>query len=124
MELVLDDHQDPSNPLHWVRTITNWPYGLHFDPSMPRVICVRAEGEMAAGSPAFVDDGRTAGVTREICHAAAHCVSTYVNYLGEQNASRKRHPTSLTPGAWTGKMPWTTEPHPKKGGLPQKWQIQ
>jgi hypothetical protein len=124
MELVLGNHEDPANPLHWVRTITNWPYDLHCDPSMPRIIRVCADGEMAAGSPAFVDDGRTAGVTREICHSAAHRVSTYVNFLGEQNASRKRRPTSRTPGAWTGKMLWTNEPHPKKGVLPQKWQIQ
>lgn len=124
MELVLGNPTDPANPLHWVSTITNWPYTLKYDPSMPWVIRVRADGEMAAGSPAFVDDGRTAGVTREICHAVAHRVSTYVNYLGEQNASRKRRPTSRTPGAWTGKMLWTNEPHPKKGVLPQKWQRQ
>jgi hypothetical protein len=65
MELILGDPTDPVNPLHWVSTITNWPYDLKYDTSMPRVIRVRADGEMAAGSPAFVDDGRTAGVTRD-----------------------------------------------------------
>jgi hypothetical protein len=123
MELVLGDHKDPSNPLHWMSTITNWPFTVGYDPSLPRIVRVRDDGEMAAWSPAFVDDGRTAGVTRKICHAAAHRVSTRVNYLGEQNASRKRRPTSLTPGAWTGKMLWTNEPHPRKGILPDKWKI-
>lgn len=46
-----------------------------------------------------------------------------MNYLGEQKASRKRRPTSLTPGAWTGKMLWTNEPHPRKGILPDKWKL-
>eukprot|EP00804_Cyclotella_cryptica_P009707 CCRYP_011249-RA/>CCRYP_011249-RA protein AED:0.25 eAED:0.25 QI:0/0/0/0.5/1/1/2/0/403 len=31
---------------------------------------------------------------------------------------------SRTPGAWTGKMLWTNEIHPKKGILPEKWKIQ
>lgn len=30
---------------------------------------------------------------------------------------------SKTPGAWTGEMLWTNEPHPHKGILPEKWKI-
>jgi hypothetical protein len=90
MELVFGDRiMDSSNPLHWVRVITSWPYDFGYDASMPRVISVYADGEMVAGSPAFIDDSRYAGVTQELCHAAAHRVSTYVNYLGKQNASQK-----------------------------------
>jgi hypothetical protein len=124
MELALGDHSLPSNPLHWVRVIVNFPFSLNYDPSMPRVIKVRADGEMSCGTPAFVDDGRLTGVNKDLCDAGAHRFCTRINYLGEQNASRKRRPTTQTPGAWTGKMLWTNEPHPKKGILPEKWTLQ
>jgi hypothetical protein len=91
---------------------------------MLRVIRVRADGEMAAGFPAFMDDGCITGVTDKIYDEATHKVCTQVNYLGEQNASCKCHSRSRTPGAWTGKMLWTNEPDPRKGILPEKWKIQ
>lgn len=124
MELATGDNKDPTNPLHWMDAIGNFPFDTNYDPSLPRVIRIRADGEMAAGTPAFVDDGRTAGVSEQICDAATHRFCTGINYLGEQNASRKRRPKSLKPGAWTGKMLWTNEPHPRKGVLPEKWKLQ
>lgn len=121
MELITGDISDPSNPLGWTRVITNWPFDFGYDPSMPRVIRVRQDGEMAPGYPAFVDDGRISGVSKVICDSATHRFCTKVNHLGEQNASRKRRPSSTTPGAWTGKMLWSHETHPIKGILPEKW---
>ena len=32
--------------------------------------------------------------------------------------------STTTPGAWTGKMLWTNEDHPRKGVLPEKWKLQ
>ena len=124
MELAIGDLRDPSNPLGWVRAVGNFPFQKNYDPSLPRIIRIRQDGEMAAGTSAFVDDGRTAGVTDTICDQATHRFCTRINYLGEQNASRKRRPTTTNPGAWTGKMLWTNEPHPMKGVLPEKWNIQ
>ena len=85
---------------------------------------IRADGELAVGTPAFVDDGRITGVSKDLCDKGAHQFCTRINYLGEQSAARKRRPTSLQPGAWTGKLLWTNEPHPKKGILAEKWRIQ
>ena len=124
MELVCGDHTDPTNPLHWTSVIENYPFTRPYDPSMPRVIRVREDGEMAAGTPSFVDDGRITGVNEEICDAATHRFCTRINYFGEQNASRKRRPRSQKPGAWTGKMLWTDEDHPRKSVLPEKWKAQ
>eukprot|EP00956_Cyclotella_meneghiniana_P036907 scaffold132204_cov35-Cyclotella_meneghiniana.AAC.1 len=124
IELIPGDIADTKNALGWTRVITNWPFDFGYDPSMPRVIRVRHDGEMAPGYPAFVDDGRISGVSKQICDSATHRFCTKVNYLGEQNASRKRRPASTTPGAWTGKMLWTHESHPIKGILPEKWKIQ
>ena len=123
MELAIGDHKDPSNPLHWIDAIGNFPFTKNYDPSLPRIIKLRKDGEMAAGTSAFVDDGRTAGVSEKICDAATHRFCTRINYLGEQSAARKRRPTSKTPGAWTGKMLWTDQPHPRKGVLPEKWKL-
>ena len=124
IELAVGDHKDPANPLHWADAIGNFPFDQNYDPSLPRIIRVRHDGEMAAATPAFVDDGRIAGVSEQICDAATHRFCTRINYLGEQNASRKRRPKSRKPGAWTGKMLWTTDPHPVKGVLPEKWKLQ
>eukprot|EP00956_Cyclotella_meneghiniana_P029273 scaffold70321_cov60-Cyclotella_meneghiniana.AAC.2 len=124
IELITGDISDPKNALGWSDVITNWPFDFGYDPSMPRVVRVRHDGEMAPGFPAFVDDGRISGVSKPICDAATHRFCSKVNYLGEQNASRKRRPASTTPGAWTGKMLWTHEPYPIKGILPEKWSKQ
>ncbi len=59
----------------------------HNDPSMPRVICVRKDGDMAPGIPAFMDDGRITGVSDTICEMATHRFCTKINSVGEQNAS-------------------------------------
>jgi hypothetical protein len=123
LELVVGNRLDPTNPLGWIRVIENYPLTRGYDPSMPRVIRVRADGDMAPGIPAFVDDGRVTGPSDPICDAATHQLCTQVNAKGEQNASRKRRNMSKTPGAWTGKLLWTDEPHPRKAILPEKWKI-
>ena len=82
---------------------------------------IRKDGNLAAGAPTFIDDGRSTGPSKEIAEAAAHQLSSRINSLGEQDASRKRRPVSLTPGAWTGKLLHCNLPHPRKAVLHEKW---
>ena len=54
----------------------------------------------------FVDDSRrTIGPTQQLAHAATHRIEYYMmGYLGLQDATRKRRPTSQRPGKWTSSM--------------------
>jgi hypothetical protein len=52
----------------------------------------------------FVDDNRTGGSSEEECWNATKRFAQLVQYLGIQDAPRKRRPPSRTPGAWAGSV--------------------
>jgi hypothetical protein len=60
----------------------------------------REDGRIASD----VDDLRTIGASEELCQEVTHRVASVVNYLGMQDAPRKRRPASQTPGAWAGSL--------------------
>ena len=121
MELTMGNHADPKNPFQWARVLQNYPFSKTYDPSLPRVMKIRDDGNLASEAPTFIDDGRSTGSTKETAEAAAHALSCGTNKLGEQDAARKRRPVSLTPGAWTGKLLHCNKPHPRKAVLHEKW---
>jgi hypothetical protein len=47
---------DPKNPWQWETLRLNLPGDSDYDPSMPRVMLVRADGEMATQEANYVDD--------------------------------------------------------------------
>jgi hypothetical protein len=49
-----------------------------------------------------VDDLRPTGATKEECWRAGRKAASVVNWLGCQDASRKRRDSSQDPGAWAG----------------------
>jgi hypothetical protein len=50
----------------------------------------------------FVDDLRGSGPTVELTWAVSRTVVARIQYLGVQEASRKRRPPTRSPGAWAG----------------------
>eukprot|EP00956_Cyclotella_meneghiniana_P035315 scaffold113755_cov23-Cyclotella_meneghiniana.AAC.1 len=90
---------------------------------MPRVILLRKDGEKATRRVTFVDDihgssrGRDAGPARE----ASRILAGGMNYLGNQDAARKRGPPTLIPRPWNGFMTHTDTPYPVKGTTAKKW---
>ena len=59
---------------------------------------------MAAHFVCYIDDIRGIGDSERVCRAATRRVASWVNYLGQQDAPRKRRPPAKVPGAWAGAM--------------------
>ena len=61
-------------------------------------------GDLAAFFTTYIDDVRSGGPSEDICVDATHQVACRVNYLGQQDAARKRRRVSQEPGPWAGAM--------------------
>jgi hypothetical protein len=69
----------------------------------------RKDGRMASDVVTYIDDLRTIGASEELCQEVTHRVASVVNYLGMQDAPRKRRAPSQSPGAWAGSMVTTDD---------------
>ena len=123
MEMCMGDPHALDNPFQYEQCWLNLPTSPDYDPSMPRVLLLKKNGELAAMKVTFVDDlhaadrGKTAAPARE----AARVIATRMNYYGNQVAARKVGPPTLIPRAWNGFMTHTDEPYPVKGTTTKKW---
>jgi hypothetical protein len=91
---------DGSNPFYWDKDILNLPGASNFDPTRPKVMKWDSRnGWMACDLIVFVDDLRGSGPTVELTWALTHVVASRIQYLGIQEASRKRRPPTRSPGA-------------------------
>ena len=55
------DTTDAENPFHFSEVVLNLMCGEGYDPSLPRVLVLRADGELATREVTFVDDIHLAG---------------------------------------------------------------
>ena len=104
-DLIRGDRRCPNNPLRWDSVKTNLPGDPDYNPRMPWIyrwddINMR----MASDFCCYIDDIRGIGNSERVCRAATRRVASWVNYLGQQDAPRKRRPPSKKPGAWAGAM--------------------
>ena len=102
LELIFGNPRDPNNIFGWHKIELNLPGHANYNPSEPWVSKRTISGELAPDAFTFVDDIRIAGRTEEICDLATRKVASSANYLGEQEAARKRRPTARNAGAWVG----------------------
>lgn len=112
-EVVRGDRLDPSNIFRWDRVRLNLPGSGDFNPAWPWVSQVftdttEAEGPLvriACNFATFVDDIRAAGYSLEAAWKAMRRVASMLNYLGIQDAPRKRRsPLKTEAGAWIGAL--------------------
>jgi hypothetical protein len=111
-EIVRGDPGDLSNVFRWDRIRLNLPGSPSFDPTLPwvsKVIVGVANGvpyeRIAADFATFVDDIRAAGGSLELAWQVLRRVAALFNYLGIQDAPRKRRsPLKTKAGAWTGAL--------------------
>jgi hypothetical protein len=101
-EVVKGCKDDPNNALSWDRVILNLPGQPDYNPAFPWVYRVRRDGTVAGATPAFVDDLRPVGSSKEHCFSVLHQTASRFGYLGMQIASRKTRPPTQSPGAWAG----------------------
>jgi hypothetical protein len=103
-EIIRGDRRAASNPMRWDCVKLNLPGTESYDPSRPwmyrydSVAC-----RLAAFLVSYVDDLRTGSQgSQEEGDKLVHYVASKLNYLGQQDASRKRGFASCRPGAWAG----------------------
>lgn len=91
------------NAMRYDRVIFNLPGDEKFDATKPRVMKWNDIAEAIAGDvKTFVDDLRGTGFSFENAWQVARQLTSRLQYLGIQDAPRKRRPSAQDPGAWAG----------------------
>jgi hypothetical protein len=105
-EILMGDRRSVHNPFRWDRVVLNLPGSKSYDPSKPWVYRFDEIGKaMASFVLSYVDDLRTgSNKGRRDCENVTHAAGSKLNYLGEQDASRKRGEASQEPDAWAGSV--------------------
>ena len=110
-DVVRGDRLDERNPFRWKYVNLNLPGSSTYNPSIPWVAKMRAEGTIACDFFIYVDDVRITGSSEADIWNAIHKISSLFGYLGIQDAPRKRRPPTTKPGAWAGSMVYVSEQH-------------
>ena len=107
-DVIRGNRLDPANPLAWDTVVLNLPGDKYYDPERPWVYRFNSvTKQMANFFGTYIDDIRTGGPSEDDCHATSHRVASIINYLGMQDAPRKRREGALRPGAWAGAICFT-----------------
>ena len=102
---ILGDPEDhANNPLAWKEVKLNLPGSSGYQPTKPWVYRTKLDGSLAAFFGTYIDDIRTGDSSEGGCRKATRRVASRINYLGQQDAPRKRRPPRKKPGAWAGAM--------------------
>jgi hypothetical protein len=102
-EVVIGDRLDMSNPFFWDEVKLNLPGTESYNPALPWVYRWNsASSKMAAFFETYIDDIRGGGATEIDCRSTIHRAASRINYLGQQDAPRKRGHATQTPRAWAG----------------------
>ena len=124
LELCKGDRRDPKNHWQWETVRLNLPGDSNYDPSMPRVMLLRRDGELATREADYVDDIhpciREKPGSNEARRACAQLKSE-MNSFGNQADDRKYRLPTLTPGAWNGVIIHTDTPFPMMSTTQKKW---
>lgn len=102
MESIFGNRRDPKNTFAWDHVRLNLPGSKSYEPSEPWVSKRTKLNEIPPDEFTFVDDIRATGRTESVCDRATRRVASSANYLGQQEAARKRRPTSRKTVAWIG----------------------
>ena len=102
-EMIVGNYTDQNNPFFWDQVILNLPGSTNYNPALPWVYKWRSEKKsMPSFMETYIDDVRSGGNSEKDCRFVTHRIASRLNYLGQQDAARKRGQASQTPRAWTG----------------------
>jgi hypothetical protein len=99
-EVIKGNPQEADSPFHWMTVELNLLGSPNYNPTRPWVSKRRADGRLATDVLAYCDDLRLIGPTRDLALRAMRRVASIANYLGMQDAPRKRRFPDKSPGAW------------------------
>ena len=104
-EVIRGNPQDPGNVFRWSRVRLNLPGDPCYDSSLPWVSKIRDEdGRIACDFVGCVDDLRSGGNGWTEARAASRRIASLLNWLGIQEAARKRRDPRQDPGPWAGSV--------------------
>ena len=102
-DLIRGHQFDERNIFRWDRYILNLPGMKTYDPSLPKGYKWNDIDQCIAGNfEHYVDDIRSNHSTEEGCVLASRRIASTCNFLGIQDAARKRHFPSKKPRVWCG----------------------
>jgi hypothetical protein len=108
-ELIMGDPHDEQNVYQWKEVQLNLTGSPYYDPSLAWVAKVREDGRVAADLFIYIDDLRLTGPDADECWRASQKATSICNYLGIQDAPRKRREVSRAPGLWAVSMVYTDD---------------
>ena len=118
-EFVRGNERDIDNPLYWDKIVINAIGNDDFNPSLPWVYKYDSVRKLIAGDiRAYVDDLRTVGWSLEHAWKIARAVASRLQYLGIQDAPRKRR---IDEGPWAGTVFTATEEEVSTTVTSVKW---
>ena len=100
-DVILGDRWNRKNPFRWNKIAQNFPGSQNYKPFQPR-LCKMWDNNIAATIEVYVDDIRSVGYSEVNCRNATRRASQLLQYLGQQDASRKYRPPHTKPGPWSG----------------------
>jgi hypothetical protein len=121
-EFARGNRLDKNNPMRWDDVKLNLPGDPTFDPPKPRVM----KGDfliknIAGDVVAFVDNLRASGHTIERTWAVGRQIVSRLQYLGLQDAPRKRKPRVQASGPWAGCVFKTSNTEIQQSITQSKW---
>ena len=119
-EIIRGDRRDKNNALRFDRVIINAIGNANYNPALPNVFKFDDINKRIAGDLiAYVDDLRTLGHSLEEAWRIARQVMSRLQYLGIQDAARKRR---VGEGPWAGGVYTTHHGKIRKTVTKEKWQ--
>ena len=85
----------------WSRVSLNIPASIDYDPIKSPVQLLRHDGRIAVGCIAFSDDEHIYALDNEIYHRGIRQMCPSLQWLGSQEAARKRQSGGMRLGAWS-----------------------
>ena len=121
-EVMRGNRRDKTSPFYWDCIVLNLPGGANYNPIFPWVYKWRKDWECIAGEIViFVDDIRPTGKDFDHCERVMHATASKSNYLGQQDAPRKRRVPSQSPGLWNGSLVRTDDENIYVSTSQSKW---
>ena len=99
-----DPSDQVSNLLAWRGVMLNLPGWQNYQRTKLWVFKTKQDGSMAAFFGSYIDDICTGDDSETGRRHTTRRVASRINYLGQQDAPRKRRPPSKKSGAWLGAM--------------------
>ena len=119
-EFIRGNPLDPDNPLRWDEIRLNLIGNQEYNPTFPSVYkWDRTKNRIAGDVVAYVDDLRAVGFSLEHAWQISRRVCSYLQYLGIQDAARKRR---LDEGPWAGGIYATQNLQITKTVTIEKWE--